>query len=81
MFNCNFIPDREASVFLQIAQFCNYIVTNQMNPDTNADVVTLLTGENLVEKKCPHFSYYGILNSIPVKFDQIQGFYAKYRKK
>uniref|UniRef100_A0A7G3ATP9 Putative nonsense-mediated mrna decay protein n=1 Tax=Lutzomyia longipalpis TaxID=7200 RepID=A0A7G3ATP9_LUTLO len=73
--------DREASVFLQIAQFCNYIVTNQMNPDGSTDAVTLLTGENLVEKKCPHFSYYGILNSIPVKFDQIQGFYAKYRKK
>ncbi|XP_059619168.1 nonsense-mediated mRNA decay factor SMG5 [Phlebotomus argentipes] len=73
--------DREASVFLQIAQFCNYIVTNQMNPDGSTDVVTLLTGENLMEKKCPHFSFYGILNSIPVKFDQIQGFYAKYRKK
>ncbi|GAB0092560.1 Smg5 [Sergentomyia squamirostris] len=73
--------DREASVFLQIVQFCNYIVTNQMNPDSNTDVVTLLTGENLTEKKCQHFNYIAILNSIPVKFDQIKGFYAKYRKK
>ncbi|XP_037047346.1 protein SMG5 [Bradysia coprophila] len=71
--------DREHSIFIQIAQFCNYIQTH--HSDNNIKVVTLLTGENLNSKKSPVFSYSGILNAVSVDFERITTFHAKYEKK
>lgn len=71
--------DRESSIFVQIAQFCNFIQTN--NPENNIKVVTLLTGENLNSKKSTNISYSGILNAASVDFERITTFHAKYEKK
>lgn len=71
--------DRESSAFVQIAQFCNFIQTN--NSDKDMKVVTLLTGENLHSKKSANISFSGILNAASVDFEKITTFYAKYEKK
>ncbi len=71
--------DRESSIFVQIAQFCNYIQTH--HSDNNIKVVTLLTGENLNAKKATGISYSGILNAATVDFERITTFHAKYEKK
>lgn len=74
--------DREASVFLQIAQFCNHLVANHTDPSApeyQQSVVTYLSGDNLHEKQRNqnNFSFTGLLDSIPVRHDQIANFYAK----
>ncbi|XP_049279919.1 nonsense-mediated mRNA decay factor SMG5 [Anopheles funestus] len=72
--------DREGAVFNQIVQFCNHIVTNQADNDN--DIITYLSGDNLQEKKlCNGSSYIGILEAIPVKFEQIVTFYSSYKRK
>ncbi|XP_052852168.1 nonsense-mediated mRNA decay factor SMG5 isoform X1 [Drosophila gunungcola] len=76
--------DRDASVFLQIAQFCNHLVANHSDPhvsELQKSVVTYLSGDNLHEKnrQQQNFSYTGILDSIPVRYAQIQSFYAKFK--
>lgn len=74
--------DREASTFLQIAQFCNYIVSHHSDSNEyEANVLTFLSGDNLNQKRLTNFSYTGILEAISVQFDQISNFYAKYKKK
>ncbi|XP_053697862.1 nonsense-mediated mRNA decay factor SMG5 [Sabethes cyaneus] len=72
--------DRDASVFYQIVQFCNYIVTNHADKDS-ADIITYLSGESLQDKKLYNSTYIGILEAIPVKFEQIVTFYASYKRK
>ncbi|KAH8287817.1 hypothetical protein KR018_000752, partial [Drosophila ironensis] len=76
--------DRDASVFLQIAQFCNHLVANHADPQVSElqkSVVTYLSGDNLYEKnrQQQNFSYTGILDSIPVRYAQIQSFYSKFK--
>ncbi|KAH8393740.1 hypothetical protein KR200_010432 [Drosophila serrata] len=76
--------DREASAFLQIAQFCNHLVANHADPQVSElqkSVVTYLSGDNLHEKnrQQQNFSYTGILDSIPVRYAQIHSFYAKFK--
>ncbi|ALC39571.1 Smg5 [Drosophila busckii] len=76
--------NRDASVFLQIAQFCNHLVANHADPhvsELQKNVVTYLSGDNLHEKnrQQQNFSYTGILDSIPVRYAQIQSFYAKFK--
>ncbi|KAH8239003.1 hypothetical protein KR038_011829 [Drosophila bunnanda] len=76
--------DRDASVFLQIAQFCNHLVANHADPQVSElqkSVVTYLSGDNLHEKnrQQQNFSYTGILDSIPVRYAQIHSFYAKFK--
>ncbi|XP_030376889.1 protein SMG5 [Scaptodrosophila lebanonensis] len=76
--------DRDASSFLQIAQFCNHLVANHADPHVSEfqkNVVTYLSGDNLHEKnrQQQNFSYTGILDSIPVRYDQIASFYAKFK--
>uniref|UniRef100_A0A182LYF7 PIN domain-containing protein n=1 Tax=Anopheles culicifacies TaxID=139723 RepID=A0A182LYF7_9DIPT len=72
--------DREGAVFNQIVQFCNHIVTTQADNDN--DIITYLSGDNLQEKKlCNGSSYIGILEAIPVKFEQIVTFYSSYKRK
>ncbi|EDW03228.1 protein SMG5 [Drosophila grimshawi] len=76
--------DRDASVFLQIAQFCNHLVANHSDPNVSElqkNVVTYLSGDNMHEKnrQQQNFSYTGILDSIPVRYAQIQSFYAKFK--
>lgn len=76
--------DRDASVFLQIAQFCNHLVANHADPhvsELQKNVLTYLSGDNLHEKnrQQQNFSYTGILDSIPVRYAQIQSFYAKFK--
>jgi protein SMG5 len=72
---------------LQIAQFCNHIATNYADCDATTttsaanEIVTVLTGDHLREKKNSNFSYTGLLESIPVKYDQIVSFYSNYKKK
>uniref|UniRef100_A0A182K1Z9 PIN domain-containing protein n=1 Tax=Anopheles christyi TaxID=43041 RepID=A0A182K1Z9_9DIPT len=73
--------DREGAVFNHIVQFCNHIVTNHADSDGN-DIITYLSGDNLQEKKlCNGSSYTGILEAIPVKFEQIVTFYSSYKRK
>lgn len=79
LFVSSSVADREHSIFIQIAQFCNYIQTN--HSDNNIKVVTLLTGENFNSKKSAVFSYSGILNAASVDFERITTFHAKYEKK
>ncbi|XP_052898585.1 nonsense-mediated mRNA decay factor SMG5 [Anopheles moucheti] len=72
--------DREGAVFNQIVQFCNHIVTD--HADNDNDIITYLSGDNLQEKKlCNGSSYIGILEAIPVKFEQIVTFYSSYKRK
>ncbi|XP_055372034.1 nonsense-mediated mRNA decay factor SMG5 [Condylostylus longicornis] len=75
--------NREASVFLKIAQFCNYMVTNHFNGDVEfqSNAITLLSGDNLNEKKHNNFSFTGILDAIPARYDQIANFYGKLKNK
>ncbi|XP_055596554.1 nonsense-mediated mRNA decay factor SMG5 [Uranotaenia lowii] len=72
--------DRDAAVFHQIVQFCNYIVTNHVDKDCT-DIITYLSGESLQDKKLYNSSYIGILEAIPVKFEQIVTFYSNYKRK
>ncbi|XP_013114587.2 nonsense-mediated mRNA decay factor SMG5 [Stomoxys calcitrans] len=76
--------DRDGSVFLQIAQFCNHLVANHSDPNATefqSNVVTYLSGDSLHEKQRNqnNFSFTGILDSIPVRHDQIANFYAKFK--
>ncbi|XP_005185662.1 nonsense-mediated mRNA decay factor SMG5 [Musca domestica] len=76
--------DRDGSVFLQIAQFCNHLVANHSDPNATefqSNVVTYLSGDYLHEKQRNqnNFSFTGILDSIPVRHDQIANFYAKFK--
>lgn len=87
--------DREAATFVHIAQFCNFMNENHSTNATNTDnvaentmktsgrpnVVTLLTGDRLSEKKSSNFSFTGIMNAMSINFDQIGSFYGKYKKK
>lgn len=74
--------DRDATCFLQIVKFCNYIVTHHSDGiEHDANVLTYLSGDSLHEKCIPNFSYTGILETIPVRFDQVANFYDKYKKK
>ncbi|XP_058447269.1 nonsense-mediated mRNA decay factor SMG5 [Malaya genurostris] len=72
--------DRDANVFYQIVQFCNHIVTNHADKDST-DIITYLSGETLQDKKLHNSSYIGILEAIPVKFEQIVSFYSSYKRK
>ncbi|EAA12461.5 AGAP008181-PA, partial [Anopheles gambiae str. PEST] len=73
--------DREGAVFNHIVQFCNHIVTNHADSEGN-DIITYLSGDNLQEKKlCNGSSFTGILEAIPVKFEQIVTFYSSYKRK
>ncbi|XP_067620144.1 nonsense-mediated mRNA decay factor SMG5 isoform X2 [Eurosta solidaginis] len=76
--------DRDASVFLQIAQFCNHLVANHSDPKSTefqTNVVTYLSGDSLYEKQRnqTNFSFTGILDAIPVRYEQISNFYSKFK--
>ncbi|XP_017464505.1 PREDICTED: protein SMG5 [Rhagoletis zephyria] len=76
--------DRDAGVFLQIAQFCNHLVANHSDPKSTefqTNVVTYLSGDSLYEKQRhqTNFSFTGILDAIPVRYEQISNFYAKFK--
>lgn len=82
-------PDLQTSTLVQIAYLCNFLNENN-SPDLLADnivkqngssVVTLLTGDKLIESKCNNFSIIGILNAISVPFEQIDKFYGRYKNK
>lgn len=74
--------DRESSTFIQIAKFCNFIVTNHSEgSEYEANLVTFLSGDNLNDKKTTNLSFTGILDAIPVRHDQISNFYEKFKKK
>lgn len=62
---------------MKIVQFANFIVSNN-SPEEGSDfpVITLLTGDNLANNQ-----YTGILQSIPVKYEQVVRFYSKCKKK
>lgn len=74
---------------MHIAQFCNHInETHAANGEnildasmTKPNVVTFLTGDKLVDKKLSNISFTGILDAIGINYEQINDFYAKYRKK
>lgn len=74
---------------MHIAQFCNYINdTHATNGENILDasmakpnVVTFLTGGKLVDKKLSNISFTGILDAIGINYEQINDFYAKYKKK
>lgn len=80
---------REASTFMHIAQFCNFINdTHTANGENilgdsmaKPNVVTFLTGDRLIDNKSSQISFTGILDAISVNFEQINEFYGKYKKK
>lgn len=71
---------------MKIVQFANFIVTNN-SPEEGSDfpVLTLLTGDNLDEQRKQSepaiINQTGILQSIPVKYEQVVRFYSKSKKK
>lgn len=70
--------DRDSAVFLHIVQFCHHIVSNN---NSSHDILTLITGEPVSQKKCSNFSFTGLIDSISVNTELITTFYAKYKKK
>lgn len=74
---------------MHVAQFCNHInEAHAANGENILDasmakpsVVTFLTGEKLIDKKLSNISFTGILDAIGINYEQINEFYAKYRKK
>lgn len=82
------ILDREASTFMHIAQFCNYINDAHTASENILDasmgkpsVVTFLTGGKLIDKKLSSISFTGILDAIGISHEQINDFYGKFKKK
>ena len=83
------LTDNDSAVFMKIAQFANFIVTSNSQFDEESDfpVLTLLTGDNWDDRKKqqPQLSsplnFLGILQSIPVHYEQIFRFYSKSKKK
>ena len=73
--------ERDDTVFMNIVPFANFIVSNNTN-DNGSDlpVLTLMTGDNLDGRKSTGVNQSGILQSIPVKYEQINRFYSKYKK-
>lgn len=66
---------------MEIAEFCHYLAKKYEIDGQSADVLTLLTGEDLAQKEALDCDYVGILRSIPIKFDRIDKFYGKLIKK
>lgn len=85
------VADREASTFVQIAQFAHYMNENNgiQNGSEHSEsmeivrpnVVTILSGDKLADKRESNLSFTGILNAATINFEQITAFYAKYKKK
>ena len=72
----------DVSSFIEIAEFCQFLTKKHEIDGHPADVLTLLTGEDLAEKEpTPECDYVKILRSIPIKFDRIDKFYGKLIKK
>lgn len=75
-------------VFFKIVQFANFMVTNN-SPEEGSEfpVLTLLTGDNFDDRKKQQqpvngaINHTGILQSIPVKYEQVTRFYSKSKKK
>lgn len=74
---------------MKIVQFANFIVSNN-SPEEGSEfpVLTLLTGDNLDDRKKQEqqpavtvINHTGILQSIPVKYEQVVRFYSKSKKK
>lgn len=77
--------ERDDAVFMNIIPFANFIVSNNSTDcgGNDAEILTFLTGDNLEcerKKTSSCINQIGILQSIPVKFDQIVRFYSKYKK-
>lgn len=74
---------------MKIVQFANFMVSNNSAEEGSSDfpVLTLLTGENLDDRKKQQqqinssINHVGILQSIPVKYEQVVRFYSKCKKK
>lgn len=83
--------DREATSFVLIAQFCNFINEHHAkhvsdmdasnNTSIQANVVVLLTSEKLADSKCSNISCTGILDAIGIHYETIREFYAKFKNK
>lgn len=76
-------------VFFKILQFANFMVSNN-SPEEGSEfpVLTLLTGDNFDDRKKQqqpvngsNINHVGILQSIPVKYEQVTRFYSKSKKK
>lgn len=78
-------------MFFKILQFANFMVTNN-SPEEGSEfpVLTLLTGDNYDDRKKQQqqqqpvngaINHVGILQSIPVKYEQVTRFYSKSKKK
>lgn len=74
---------------MNIVPFANFIVSNNISENGgDLPVITFLTGDNLESDRKKSQSsagsscinQTGILQSIPVKYDQIVRFYSKYKK-
>lgn len=74
--------DYDTKIFMQIVQFCNYLVSRHSSEsEPSTEVVTYLYGNNLDDKAINDFSFSGILEKIPVKSDQIVSFYSRYKRR
>jgi len=79
--------DNEALVFMRIVQFANFIVSNNSSEEgSDFPVLTLLTGDHMDDRKKQQqqinspINHVGILQSIPIKYEQVVRFYSKCKK-
>lgn len=82
------LTEYEDTVFMKIVQFANFMVSsNTSEEESDFPVLTLLTGENLDERKKQQqpannsINHTGILQTVPVKYEQVLRFYSKCKKK
>lgn len=82
-FNGIFCTGSAAAGFIDVAEFCHFLAKKYEIDGHSADVLTLLTGDDLMEKVVipGEVDYVQILRSIPIKFDRIDKFYGKLIKK
>lgn len=70
--------DKEAWVFLQIVECCNY-VCSQSTGEKNPELVTLLTGSKTYLNGQGGFSHIGVAKSAGINVEHIESFYSKWK--
>uniref|UniRef100_A0A0A9WHW3 Protein SMG5 n=1 Tax=Lygus hesperus TaxID=30085 RepID=A0A0A9WHW3_LYGHE len=74
--------DKEAWMFLQVVECCNYLC-NQSTGEKNPELVTLLTGSKLLMPNSNHttngFSHFGVAKSAGINVEHIETFFSKWK--
>lgn len=70
--------DKEAWLFLQVVECCNY-VCSQSTGEKNPELVTLLTGSKTYLNGQSGFSHIGVAKSAGINVEHIESFYSKWK--